>query len=349
MPRSPNTPGSTIPVIVVTLGDPGGIGPEVVAKALADKALRRRAAFWLLGPESALRAAAERAAIAPFWSRVPVDAEPPAPGAGGVVVFDGPGEPPFRPDHTREGGEVSFACVERAITDALRPVGDPRRVDAIVTGPISKKAWSLAGRGEFPGHTELLAARCGSARYAMMFLTPRLRVILATTHLPLMRVGDVLTTARVREVIALGAEACRRLGVERPRIAVCGLNPHAGEDGLLGTEDRDVIAPAIAAAAQAGIDCRGPFPGDTVFNAAVRGDFDLVVAMYHDQGLIPVKLLDRDAAVNVTVGLPIIRTSPDHGTAFDIAGRNKAAEGSMKTAIETAVRMAAAPPTRPPG
>ncbi|MFM9994632.1 MAG: 4-hydroxythreonine-4-phosphate dehydrogenase PdxA [Phycisphaerales bacterium] len=352
MPRSTNTPGSTIPVIAVTLGDPGGIGPEVVAKALADGDLRRRAAYRLLGPEAALRAAADRAGIAPFWVRVAFDAPPPSSGA--VVVLDDPGKPPFKADHTREGGEISFACVERAIVDALRPTGDPRRVDAIVTGPISKKAWSLAGHGEFPGHTELLAARCGSARYAMMFLTPRLRVILATTHLPLMRVGDVLTTARVREVIALGAEACQRLGVARPRLAVCGLNPHAGEDGLLGTEDRDVIAPAVAAAAQTGIDCRGPFPGDTVFNAAVRSDFDLVVAMYHDQGLIPVKLLDRDAAVNVTVGLPIIRTSPDHGTAFDIAGRNKAAEGSMKTAIETAVRMAASPPQstlapRPPG
>lgn len=317
-----------IPILAITLGDPGGIGPEVTLKALADPALRARARFRLYGPRACLGTAS-----------LPAD----------LTVLDDPDhDGAFPPTDTPQGGRLSFRAVEAAIADALRPPTDARRVDAIVTAPVSKKAWALAGHAEFPGHTELLAARTGAGRRAMMFLTPRLRVILATTHIPLMQVGRALTPERLLDVIRLGAEACSRLGVASPRIAVCGLNPHAGEHGLLGTEDRDVIAPAIAAAAATGLHCRGPFPGDTIFGAAARGDYDLVVAMYHDQGLIPVKLLDRDAAVNVTVGLPIIRTSPDHGTAFDIAGRGVAQEGSMKTAIETAIRMVeSSSPRRP--
>src|SRR5690606_23359482 len=224
---------------------------------------------------------------------------------------------------TPEGGDVSFQMVEDAIAAAKRPVADPARVDAVVTGPISKAAWAAAGHADFPGHTELFADRFGVSRYGMMFVTPRLRVILATAHIPLMAVGPALTAERVERAITLGTDACRRLGVDAPRIAVCGLNPHAGEGGLLGPEDDAVIAPAIAAAQRTGLDARGPFPADTIFIAAARGDWDLVVAMYHDQGLIPVKLLDRDRAVNVTIGLPIVRTSPDHGTAFDIAGQNR--------------------------
>ncbi len=332
------------PVIAVTLGDPGGIGPEVVIKALADARLRRQARFRLYGPLAALSAAARKGRIRPFWT-VADDAQGLAAGRGVVMVHDYPEHTGrFAREPTAAGGAISLRCVEDAIAAARLPLGDLLRAHALVTGPISKQAWALAGEGRYPGHTELLAARCGCGRYAMMFLTPRLRVILATAHLPLMRVGAILTTARIVEVMELGVEACRRLGVRRPRVAVCGLNPHAGESGLLGTEDRDVIAPAIEAAVADGVRCSGPFPGDTIFNAALRGDYDLVVAMYHDQGLIPVKLLDRDAGVNVTVGLPIIRTSPDHGTAFDIAGRNRAEAGSMKTAIETAIRMVALSP-----
>lgn len=338
-----------LPVVSVSAGDPGGIGPEVIVKALADAPLRARGAFRVRGPESALRAAAGRAGIEPFWSRVGAGDPLPPPAPGSVIVLDDPGAGVFPAAPTREGGELSFRAARDAIADALRAPGDPRRADAVVTGPISKRAWQLAGHGEFPGHTELLAASTGARRCAMMFVTPRLRVILATGHVPLARVPAALTTARVAEVIELGVEACRRLGVDRPRVAVAGLNPHAGEDGMLGRQDAEVIAPAVSAATSRGIDCRGPLPGDTVFIAAVAGAFDLVVAMYHDQGLIPVKLLDRDRAVNVTVGLPIIRTSPDHGTAFDIAGANRAEAGSMKAAIETALRMASATPEPPPG
>jgi 4-hydroxythreonine-4-phosphate dehydrogenase len=250
-----------------------------------------------------------------------------------VTVLDNPADDP---------GDASFRWVERAIAMSLAAPADPMHADAVVTAPISKEAWKLAGHGEFPGHTELLAARTGTKRFGMMFVGPRLRVILATAHVPLMKVASRLTEDRILETIELGAEGCRRLGIPRPRIAVCGLNPHAGENGLLGDEDRRLIAPAIARVARNGIDATGPHPADTVFNAAVAGRYDLVVAMYHDQGLIPAKLLDRDRTVNLTAGLPTIRTSPDHGTAFDIAGKNRAEDGSMKAAIDLAIRMTTA-------
>jgi 4-hydroxythreonine-4-phosphate dehydrogenase len=260
------------------------------------------------------------------------------PGAAVPAVPSGPPRP------TAAGGALSLALVERAIADAQRPPGDPARVDGIVTGPISKEAWSLAGHS-YAGHTELLAARLSApgadGRAVMMFVSEKLRVALATTHIPLAQVPGALSTGRILEVMRLAAEACQRLGIATPRIAVCGLNPHAGEAGLLGEEDRAVIHPAIIQARTEGLEATGPHPGDTIFRAAVRGDHDLVIAMYHDQGLIPVKLLAFDSAVNVTLGLPTVRTSPDHGTAFNIAGQNNANAGSMRAAIELAVRMTA--------
>jgi 4-hydroxythreonine-4-phosphate dehydrogenase len=325
----------------VTLGDPGGIGPEVVVKALADRRLRAKAVFRVYGPAAALAAAARAARIKPAWTVIGPDDPRPTPVPGRVTLLNCPvPDSRFAPEPTAVGGATSFRCVGDAIADALRPADDSRHIAAVVTGPISKEAWALAGHAQFPGHTELLAARCGTPRIGMMFVSPKLRVILATAHVPLARVATMLTRARVLETIELGAAACRALGTERPRVAVCGLNPHAGEGGVLGEEDARVIAPAIREAVEAGIDARGPFSADTIFLAAVRGGYDLVVAMYHDQGLIPVKLLDRDRAVNLTVGLPIIRTSPDHGTAFDIAGASKAEAGSMKSAIELAIRLA---------
>jgi 4-phospho-D-threonate 3-dehydrogenase / 4-phospho-D-erythronate 3-dehydrogenase len=309
----------TPPVLAITVGDPGGIGPEVVRAALADSEVRSLARFRVLAPASCIRGL-----------------------SGDVEVVDyGSGD--FPASHGRAGGEVSYRMVEDAIAMAKRPVGDPVRVDAIVTGPISKLAWKLAGHGEFPGHTELFAARFGGEGGAgMMFVTPRLKVILATTHIPLSRVAEALTVDGVLRAIRLGHGACVRLGVARPRIAVCGVNPHAGEGGVLGMDEERAIIPAIAAAVEGGMDASGPHPGDTVFNAAVAGRYDLVVAMYHDQGLIPVKLLDRDRAVNVTVGLPVVRTSLDHGTAFDIAGKGVADAGSMIAAIRLAARMCGA-------
>lgn len=323
-----------LPLIAVSLGDPGGIGPEVIAKALADASLRARARWVLIGPERALADAAARAGVTRFWTTRP-DAGEPAPRLVEVPCDR------IEPRATAEGGLASFASVELAIQMALaRRPGLHQRAAAIVTGPISKEAWALAGHGEFPGHTDLLAARCGHSPHAMMFVTPRLRVVLATTHIPLARVPAAVTPERVLLAIELGARMCERLGLERPRVAVCGVNPHAGESGLLGEDEARAVSPAIAAARERGIDTLGPFPADTIFNAAVAGTFDLVVAMYHDQGLIPVKLLDRDRAVNLTAGLPIIRTSPDHGTAYDIAGRNAANPGSMHAAMSLAIELA---------
>ncbi len=312
----------------------------MIVKALADLDLRRRAHFRLYGPAKALHDAAAAAGIKPFWHVTStLNTVVPRPGVSEVTVLDYPAAEPFPHESTKAGGDLSFRLVEDAILDARRPAADDRHVDAIVTGPISKLAWQMAGRGQYPGHTELFATRSGAKRHGMMFVSPRLRVILATAHVPLMHVGNALTPDRVFDAIDLGNDACRQLGVDRPRIAVCGLNPHAGEGGMLGDDETRVIEPAIRAATEQGMNARGPFPGDTIFNAALRGDFDLVVAMYHDQGLIPIKLLDRDRAVNVTVGLPMIRTSPDHGTAFDIAGQNTADPGSMKAAIDLAILM----------
>ncbi|TVQ60842.1 MAG: 4-hydroxythreonine-4-phosphate dehydrogenase PdxA [Phycisphaerales bacterium] len=328
------------------MGDPGGIGAEVLVKAIADAGVRASARLRIYGVGSAMLEAAEKAGVEPTWWRVEHSSpllETAARRDVVLVDFEKTGEARTRPwprEADKRSGALSFAFVNEAIRDAARPVSDPLRAHGIVTAPINKKAWDLAGQGRFPGHTELLAVRLRAERAGMMFVSPRLKVILATAHLPLMDVRNVLTIGCVFEAIDLGAEACRKLGIERPRVAVCGLNPHAGEDGLLGDEETRIIAPAVRVAQDQGIEASGPWPGDTVFNAAVAGKFDLVVAMYHDQGLIPVKLLDRDAAVNVTVGLPTVRTSPDHGTAFDIAGKNKAEAGSTKAAILLAARMA---------
>jgi 4-hydroxythreonine-4-phosphate dehydrogenase len=225
----------------------------------------------------------------------------------------------------------------------VRAVNDARegRVAAVATGPISKEAFRLAGY-PWPGHTELLAELCGVSRVAMMFHSDKLRVILLTVHVPLSRVPSELTIDRVRETVALAARELPAFGLMRPRLALTGLNPHAGENGLLGNEERDVLVPALDECRKAGIDIAGPLPADTAFVRAVAGEFDAVVACYHDQGLIPVKLLAFGRAVNVTLGLPIIRTSVDHGTAFDIAGRMVADEGSLVHAVLLAARLASA-------
>ena len=337
------------PVIGITMGDPGGIGPEVIVKALARAP--RDARYIVYGSGGAMRVAADRAGLEPLWWRLEAGSSLREVTRSHRVVLidydtadcDWSGAPPAP---STPGGELSFRLVEDAIKDAARKPGDPERIDAIVTGPISKRAWALAGRRRWAGHTELLASRLGAKRSAMMFAGPRLNVVLATVHLPLMDIRHALTIGKVFDAIDLGCDGVRRLGVERPRIAVCGLNPHAGEGGLLGDEETRLIEPAIEHAARQGIDVSGPFPGDTIFNAAVDGRYDLVVAMYHDQGLIPVKLLARDESVNITLGLPTVRTSPDHGTAFDIAGKGKADPGSMLASIETAIRMCRSAPSQ---
>jgi len=233
-----------------------------------------------------------------------------------------------------EAGRAAYDIIVRAVEDVRRGT-----VAAIATAPVNKEALRLAG---FPwtGHTDLLAHLTGARDVAMMFHSDALRVVLATIHIPLSEVPRKLTRPLMESTIALTARELPRFGVARPRIAVAGLNPHAGEHGLFGREDGDVIAPAVAACRARGVDVSGPFPADSVFVRAKRGEFDVVVACYHDQGLIPVKLVAFGSAVNVTLGLPIIRTSVDHGTAFDIAGKGEADAESMIAAVLLAAKLA---------
>lgn len=236
-----------------------------------------------------------------------------------------------------EGGRVSFEAVKAATLDAMEG-----RLDAISTAPINKGVWAAAGLS-WRGHTDLLASLTGAPHVAMMFYTERLRVVLATVHVPIAEVPTLLTRERLRRTIELAATELPRFGIATPRLALAGLNPHAGEDGLIGGEEATVLAPAVASCRSSGIDVCGPLPGDTVFVRALNGEFDAVVACYHDQGLIPIKILAFGQAVNVTLGLPIIRTSVDHGTAYDIAGTNTADPSSMVEAVCLAARLASAP------
>jgi 4-hydroxythreonine-4-phosphate dehydrogenase len=231
-------------------------------------------------------------------------------------------------------GRASYDCVVRAAHDVLEG-----RADAIVTAPVNKAAFAAAGL-PWKGHTDLLGELCGVPQAAMMFWSDRLRVVLATVHIPLAEVPAAITTSGLEALFALTAASLPRFGVTRPRLALAGLNPHAGEGGLLGTQEQQVMRPAVERARAAGIDVAGPFPADTLFVRAARGEFDVVIAAYHDQGLVPVKLLAFGQSVNVTLGLPIIRTSVDHGTAFDIARQGVADSGSMVEAVLLAARLA---------
>ncbi len=239
-------------------------------------------------------------------------------------------------------GSIDAGSARAAYDAIVSATADARsgKVAAVVTAPISKEALSLAGY-PWRGHTDLLAHLCGAPQVAMMFWSERLRVVLATVHIPLSEVPRALTRERVRDVAALTARSLPTFGISAPKLAMAGLNPHAGENGLMGDEEERVIRPALEDARARGVDIDGPFPGDTVFVRAARGEFDAVIACYHDQGLIPVKLLAFGRAVNVTLGLPIVRTSVDHGTAFDIAGKGVADEGSLVEAILLAARLAA--------
>jgi 4-hydroxythreonine-4-phosphate dehydrogenase len=272
-----------------------------------------------IGPEIAARAAAD-ARIREMCEPMLYEA---APGRGftpGVLSGD--------------AGQAAYDAIVRAVADARAG-----RVDAMATAPVNKEAFRLAGL-PWAGHTDLLAHLTGAPHVAMMFHSDALRVVLATIHIPLSAVPAALTQETLEATIALTARELPRFGIASPRIGVAGLNPHAGEHGLFGPEEQQTFEPAIAACRARGIDVSGPFPGDTIFVRASRGEFDVVIASYHDQGLIPVKLLAFGQAVNVTLGLPIIRTSVDHGTAFDIAGKGIADAGSMIAAVTLAARLA---------
>ena len=332
-------PAHDRPLLAITLGDPAGIGPEVIVKALNRPQIADRCRPLVVGDRRILARAAAQVGQPdqPFQ----VVARPAqgdyAPGV--ITVLDLQNADPDEIIPGRLSAAAGRAAVEAVFTACdLAMAGD---VDGVVTAPLNKEAMHLAGF-RYPGHTELLAERTGAERVSMLLVGPSLRVVHVSTHVSLAEAIRRVTPERVREVIDLAQRACMALGIERPRIAVAGLNPHASEGGLFGDEEARAVAPAVAAARQDGLLVSDPLPPDTVFLRAVKGEFDIVVAMYHDQGHIPMKLLAFDSGVNVSIGLPIIRTSVDHGTAFDIAGTGQARDESMVAAIEVAVQMAQA-------
>ena len=310
---------TTLPTIALTMGDPAGIGAEIVLKALADESVRPLARWIVVGDGRVLEMAGGNLAGAELRD----------------IRALGPIEEFSFGRLDARCGAAAVEYVREATEMCLRG-----EADAMVTAPLNKEAVTLSGR-PFSGHTEYIAQLCGATESRMLLASEKLATIHVSTHIALRRACD-LDTARILRTVELGNGAMKLLGFDRPRIAVCGLNPHAGEHGLFGEEDRRSIAPAIEAARRRGIDCSGPHAGDTVFLQAVRGAYDLVVAMYHDQGHIPMKLIDFEGTVNISVGIPIIRTSVDHGTAFDIAGKNRADPRSMKQAMRMAAKMAAA-------
>jgi 4-phospho-D-threonate 3-dehydrogenase / 4-phospho-D-erythronate 3-dehydrogenase len=325
------------PVIAVTMGDAAGIGPEIIVGALGSPGAGVPEGAVVVGDAGRLRLAAEVLGTDVEITAVQRPGDPVP--AGAIACIDLALIDPDLPwgKLSAEAGEAAFRFVERAV--ALAQEG---AVDAICTALLNKEALHLAGR-RYPGHTELLAELTGTDDYAMMLATPALRVIHVTTHIGLIDAIAAITPARVEQVVELGLGTLRASGIAQPRVAICGINPHAGEGGLFGHgEEAEKIEPAVAALRDRGADVSGPLPADTAFFRAVRGDFDLVVAMYHDQGHGPVKVLGLDEGVNVTVGLPVIRTSVDHGTAFDSAGTGKADPASLRAALREAVRLTGA-------
>lgn len=331
-----NTTHDARPIIAVTMGDASGVGPEIIMKALARADVAAICRPLVVGDAARLREAgailrsplAVNALAAPSQARYARDA---------ADCIDLGLIPPDHPWGTLSpvSGEGAYRYIERATR--LVEAGE---ADAICTAPLSKEALHAAGH-KYPGHTELLAHLTGTPEVSMMLVAPKLRVIHVTTHVGLMDAIRRIEPGLVGRVIARGRETLVRSGMAEPRIGVCGINPHAGENGLFGQgEEEQKIIPAVQACQARGWKVDGPLPADTLFFRAARGDFDLVVAMYHDQGHGPVKVMGLEAGVNITVGLPVVRTSVDHGTAFDIAGRGIADEGSLVEALRQAADLA---------
>ena len=328
-----------LPVIAVTMGDGAGIGPEVVVAALLDDAVLARCRPVVIGDAQRLREAARILGLDCEIAAVdhPRDAEF-TPGRVNVVDLGLlPADLPWG-RLSPVAGHAAYAYIERAAQLAV--AGE---VHAICTAPLNKEALHSAGH-IYPGHTELLAHLTGTEEVSMMLSTEKVKVIHVTTHIGLIDAVNRIEPGLVERTVRRGHEAMVRAGTPNPVIGVCGINPHAGENGLFGYgEEEEKIVPALEKLRAAGIDARGPLPADTAFFLAARGDYDLIVAMYHDQGHGPVKVLGIEAGVNLTVGLPVIRTSVDHGTAFDIAGTGAAEAGSMVEALRQAAEMATAP------
>lgn len=309
-------------IIGITMGDPCGVGPEISIRALSDMSDADRAQTRIYGNYATLEAAREALGI-------DIDLRP------HVVDLPVEGAPLPWGQLSPVAGDAAFRFIEKAVHDA-----EAGEIGCIVTAPINKEALNLAGH-HYDGHTGMLRSLTGSKAAYMLLASERLKVIHVSTHVSLQDAIRRATTARVLATIRAGNDHLKRIGYAAPRIAVAGINPHCGENGLFGSEDDEQIAPAVAAARAEGIDVHGPISADTVFHRAYSGAFDLVVAQYHDQGHIPIKLVAFDTAVNVSVELPIDRTSVDHGTAFDIAGKGIANHGNMNAAIAYARKLVA--------
>ena len=339
----------TLPALAITMGDPAGVGPEIIAKALGREEVTNRCRLLVIGSARALdRAKTWTGSRFDYSILAPGNALPAAPGIGLIN------------DESHLGdvipvGEIDAGCGASAyawLREAIR-LAQARQVDAIVTAPLHKEALHRAGH-HYPGHTEILAEACGVAEYCLMLIAGRFRVAHVTCHVALSEVPARITPKKVEETIRLMDAALLRLDGHRPRIAVCALNPHAGEGGLFGEEEIRAIRPAVEACRAEGLLAEGPFPSDSIYPRLRGGAFDGVVAMYHDQGHIAFKLAhfhfdparqewSTVTGVNVTLGLPLVRTSVDHGTAFDLAGTGKASEQSLLDALDVAVRLAAPP------
>ena len=312
------------PRLALTLGDPNGIGPEVVLKTLADDDLRARVEPIVVGSEAVLRTHAAKLGLDDVLAGLTVWEV--APNVDIEVEW---GQTTFR------AGRIAMRAVERAVDACLAGTAD-----AVVTAPISKEAITRAGY-HVPGHTEFLAERTHAEGYTMMLVSGGLRVALVTTHVPVRAVTDAVTAEAILDKVGiLDASLRRDFGIAEPKIAVLGLNPHAGDGGVIGTEERDVIGPALAMAHADGYSVAGPFPADAFFGRRGYERYDAVLAMYHDQGLAPFKALAMGGGVNFTAGLPIVRTSPDHGTGFDIAGQGRADASSFREAVMLAAEVA---------
>lgn len=326
------------PIVAITMGDPAGVGAEVILKAIRNPRTQAAARCLVVG---------DATWMASIATKLKLDTEVHAVSAVAEARFDpnivdvldlknAPADRIQIGTTSPYGGKAAVEAVQVAATLAMQGL-----VDAIATAPLNKEAMHMAGY-KYPGHTEMLAEMTGTEDFSMLLVTPTLRCFFVTVHVSLRKAIDMITADRVRRIIRVAHSTMQRIGFPNPRIAVAGLNPHAGENGMFGDEEIKEIIPGVKAAQAAGIDASGPWPPDTVFARAMAGQYDAVISMYHDQGHIPIKLAGFSDGVNVTAGLPIIRTSVDHGTAFDIAGKGLADEGSMIEAVVLAARLSGA-------
>jgi 4-hydroxythreonine-4-phosphate dehydrogenase len=345
--------------LAITMGDPGGIGPEIIVKALCSSKLKNVCIPIVIGDVNVVAEALSLLNL-PLKLKIIKSPDESKPAKGSIEVVDVILPHPCPTDGRRapflkggiksgivkvgmgrfekckptpEGGKACVSYIKKAVEFALS-----KKVNGIVTAPISKEALKMAGF-KWPGHTEMLADLTNTKDYTMMLIGKPLRVILVTIHTALKNVPDLITNSKVLKTIRLAKKACDMLNIRNPRIAVAGLNPHAGEAGIFGDEEIKKIIPAVKEAIKEGIPVAGPYPPDTIFHKAYKGEVDIVVCMYHDQGLIPLKMIAFDKGVNVTIGLPFVRTSPDHGTAYDIAWKGVANPSSMIEAIKMAAKL----------